>query len=400
MVARVRTARRDRPLTPIERLLAPFGALASRIAGRRASAPAPAPVAADEAATPIQSPAPAVPEDDIPFPKVDLDRLSNPIPAILAAPEFGQADRYFVSSPSTKRSLVSARSHAVIHSLLRNQRPAHAVEIGTYRGGTTETMVRAVHANGAGTVHTVGPFDAATFKPVFEQWPREFQQAVRFYPVDSMAFYMDVERQKIRLDFVFVDGNHDYEFALFDILCAARRLTPGGFIVIDNVAQVGPFFAARDFKASHPDWIDCRGSPSERDRTKAFDRGRTFVIGTDFIILRAPTNHRLNDDRPRTFGEVAWNKPEVRGLALALDGRQGPGTLHVQCILRGFGNGRHPVEVIAAASKSIEPGTRTMEISLPEPATVEPGRERYSIESWLVWIGQGPLCLTAIPSPL
>lgn len=352
-----------------------------------------------EAITPVQNPEPVVPIEEIPYPKVDLDRISNPIPAILAAAEFKQADHYFTKSPAMRRSLVSARSHIVIHALMRNQRPTHAVEIGTYHGGTTETMVRAVHANGMGTVHTVGPFDAETFKPVYEQWPREFQQVVRFYPTDSMAFYMDVERQNIRLDLVFVDGNHDYEFALFDILCAARRLTPGGFIIVDNAAQVGPYFAARDFMASHPDWIDCTGSPGPHDRTKAFDPGRAHVAGTDFIILRAPLSHRLADDRPRTFGEVNWNKPEVRGLALALDGQQGPGTLHVQCILRGFGGGRPPAEVIATASQAIDKGSRELEILFSQPATVESDRERFSIEPWLIWIGQGPVCLTGIPSP-
>jgi predicted O-methyltransferase YrrM len=336
----------------------------------------------------------------VPFPEVDLGRVSNPVPSLLAASEFDQADRQFVASGAVRRSLVSARGHAVVHALIRNQRPAHVVEIGTYHGGMTETMAQAVWANGGGTVHTVSPFDSDAFLPVYRAWPRELQQVVQFYPMDSMTFFMELDRRNIHPDLVVVDGNHDYAFALFDILCAAHRLTPGGFIIVSECSQAGPFFAVEDFLRGHPDWIDCADArPTTRDVTKSFDPARDHVDGTGFVILRAPLTFRLAKDRPRTFGELAWTKPEVRGLAVSLDGRQGRGSLHVQCILRGFGGGQPPAQEIIAASQEIEPGTRDIEVTLPQGAGMEPPRERYSIESWLIWTGRGPLCLAGVPSP-
>jgi predicted O-methyltransferase YrrM len=340
----------------------------------------------------------AVSDKPIPYPKVDFDRVPNPIPAIMSAAEFDEAATFFDESPMSRRALVTGRGHAMIHTLIRNQRPAHVVEIGSYCGGTTEVMARAVVANGGGTVHTVGPFDAERFMPVYEQWTADIRQAVRFYAVDSMAFYMDMERQGIRPDLVFIDGHHDYEFALFDILCAARRLRPGGFMVVDDSSQAGPYFAAQDFLARHSDWIECAGpSPLPHDCTKAFDWERTHVRGADCVILRAPMHYGLFDDRPMTFGEVAWSKPKARGLALSLDGRQGAGTLHVQCILRGFGNGQPPAQVVTAGSKAVAAGARRLTVRLSEPATIAPARDRYTLEPWVIWIGPGPLRLGAIP---
>ena len=61
-----------------------------------------------------------------------------------------------------------------------------------------------------------------------------------------MAFYMRMATVGIVAELIFIDGNHEYEFALFDLQAAARRLAPEGFVLLDNVSQPGPFFAAVD----------------------------------------------------------------------------------------------------------------------------------------------------------
>jgi predicted O-methyltransferase YrrM len=52
---------------------------------------------------------------------------------------------------------------------------------------------------------------------------------------------------------VLVDGSHEYEFASFDIDAAPKRLERGGFIVIDNVSQAGPYCRDKGFpRAGRP----------------------------------------------------------------------------------------------------------------------------------------------------
>ena len=335
---------------------------------------------------------------DVPFPAIDLGKTDNPIPAIMATREFTQTCDFFASNPAAERSLVSAMSQALIYALIRNLRPQHVVEIGTFRGGTTEAMSRAVVANRAGAVHTVGPFDRDLFAPVFAHWPADLRKPVSFYPIDSMAFFMELERRGVRPDLVFVDGNHDFEFASFDIQCSARRLTAGGFIIVDNVAQAGPYFAVKEFLERNPHWVDCGCTPGIPDRTKAFDRGRSNIPGTDFMVVRAPTSYLLGA-RPRSFGEIVWNQPRVSGLRIACIDPQKSGTLHVQCVLRGFTDS--PVaEVVAEASRKIGAGTSNLDVKFENPPIVQPDCIRYSVEPWLIWIGDDPLHLRAVPIPI
>src|SRR5262245_51325855 len=335
---------------------------------------------------------------DVPFPRIDLARSTNPIPLIMDAPEFAQTCEFFADNPAAARSLVSAASQALIYALIRNLQPEHVVEIGTFRGGTTEAMSRALHVNGRGTVHTVGPFDGPLFPPVFAHWPEALKQRVQFYEVASMNFFMEMERRRFHPDLVFVDGNHDYEFALFDIQCAARRLTAGGFILVDNVAQAGPYFAAMDFLRSHPDWLDCGCVPSNWENTKAFDRHRSNVPGTDFMVLRAPSLPTISE-RPHSFGNIWWEKSEVHGLAVSVDGLQGGGTLHVQCILRGFSDTRLG-ETFAETSQEISAGATEVSLTFERAAAFDTDFARYSVEPWLIWIGDGSLRLRRTPAPL
>jgi hypothetical protein len=338
---------------------------------------------------------------DTPFPVVDLDTTADPIPAIFGAPEFQRAVAMLAEAPTARRSLLSAATQALVYTLIRNARPAHVFEIGTYHGGTTEVMARALLANGSGAVHTVGPFDEASFAPVFAAWHPDLQRILRFYPSDSMAFYMGIEAQDLRAGLVLVDGNHDYEYAAFDIFSAARQLTPGGFIIVDNIAQAGPFLAVRDFLAQHPGWIDCGLKPVEWDRGKSFDPERCRIPNTDAAVLRAPT-HCLITDRPSTLGQQIWRSAQVKGLTLALAGRPTSGWLFVQCILRGFAKDRI-VERVTEASVEVPADhdpKRHLTIMFDRQATVETGLLHYTVESWLIWTGSEPLRLAGSPAIL
>src|SRR5689334_22513664 len=83
------------------------------------------------------------PVADIPYPQVNLADISDPIPAIVQASQFIETARFFTQAPSSARSLISSTAQALLYSVVRNLRPDHAVEIGTYQGGTAEALSRA-----------------------------------------------------------------------------------------------------------------------------------------------------------------------------------------------------------------------------------------------------------------
>lgn len=335
---------------------------------------------------------------DIPAPQIDM-RIEDPTAAIMASAEFAAATGFFADNPAIARSLVSAQAQALLYCLLRNLRPDHVFEIGTYRAGTTEAICRALHANGRGRVHTADPFADAHVGAVFKQWPPALLRHVQLYPLDSMAFYSMQERNGVRPGLVFVDGNHDYEFALFDIGCAARALTPGGFIFVDNVAQVGPFFAARDFLSTNAGWRALGSPADDYDRDRAFDRRRAAVAGTDFMVLRAPASYWI-DERPRNFGLIRWGRNSIRGVRCKVLPLRRPGKLVVQVVFRGFGV-LQPVEISAVATLQLPPAgdVRSLSIAFTPPAEIAGDFAHFTVEPWLIWRGEEPLQLAEPPEP-
>jgi predicted O-methyltransferase YrrM len=336
------------------------------------------------------------PPDNVPIASIDL-AATDPVAAMVSNPDFLETIRYFENSPAAVRSLVSPPAQALLFTIIRNQRPAHVFEIGTYKAGTAEAICRALHANGSGMLHTVDPFRGDYLKAMLKHWPGELLDYISLYPMDSMDFYKDMERRQIAPDLVFVDGNHEYEFAQFDIGCAARYLRRDGFIVVDNIAQPGPFFAARDFVNANPGWREHGTALQSFDTTKSFDRERRSIIDTDFLVLRAPHNY-IVDGRPWNVNRIRQRSNTVSGLNLQVATDSGASTLDVQVVLRGFG--AVPVEVVGEATVAFvaQPGVQSIRFTTP---LIAEGQFAYfTVEPWLIWRGNRPLELARLPEPL
>lgn len=336
------------------------------------------------------------PISDIAFPKIDLATSKNPIAEILGAPEIDETKTYFYDNPAAERSLISSQSQALLYSLIRNLRPEYVFEIGTYKAGTTEAICRALLANDKGTAHAVDPFQGEYIAAVLKFWPPELFRHVRLHMKDSMAFFGDMERQRIHPELVFVDGNHEYEYAAFDIACGARLLAPGGFIFVDNISQPGPFFAARDFLAANTGWRELGNTETQYNRDKAFDSGRGTVAETDFMILRAPMTYGVGE-RPFNVARTRWSTSKVAGVRLNFVPPDQAGRLTVQVVLRGFG--MVPAETTAEASVHVEAGANDLSVTLAPPAQVEGQFVYFTVEPWLIWHGTQPLQLLAAPEP-
>jgi Methyltransferase domain len=327
----------------------------------------------------------------IPFPTVDLSS-DNPIAEILNAPEFSETGQAIYKTEASQRGLISAVSSALIYTLVRNAKPQHVVEIGTYNGGTSEVICQALHENGSGTLHTVGPFDAERVVPIFESWPQELCRHLEFYPMTSMDLYYRLYWRGIRPEIAFIDGDHSYQTALFDIQSLAQTLTRRGFLLVDNVAQPGPYFAAMDFLQRNPDWTQCKvRDPTGADPNKAFDPDRSSVPGTDFEILRAPRGYNIGS-RPVTFGEMP-SEAQIDGLRIHAE--SAGGTLHVQCVLRGFGTAI--AEEVVMTTMDIATSGK-VDLMFSQPIEIKGSFERCSAELWLVWRGETPLVLAEIPT--
>jgi hypothetical protein len=163
-----------------------------------------------------------------------------------------------------------------------------------------------------------------------------------------------------RSEISFVDGNHDYEFALFDIESSARVTKPKGFIFIDNVAQPGPYYAARRFLSAYPTWFECGDSMQKHRPELPYDRERTGLKNTDLCIIRAPLGMPITD-RPLTTGQQRWDGDQFNAIRVQATCRA-DGHLHAQVILREFGD--IPTETIFYGEAKFTEGQSDLVVNL------------------------------------
>ena len=331
------------------------------------------------------------PTCDIPYPLVDLTARDDPISTILNNWQFLQTDQYFARNPGKARSLISVKAQALLFTVVRNLRPDHVIEIGVYKAATTEAIARALYANGSGLVHAVDPFRTEYISAMLKQWPPELISHVTFHPTNSVEFFAVTKKRNIRPALVLVDGNHDYEFAHFDIFSAARNLLPGGFIFVDNIAQPGPFLAAEDFLKHCPGWTVCGEAEQSLDMQKPYDRQRGKIPGTELMVLRAPRYQHIWH-RPWSPGQVRRSSKRVEGVRLKLRPEQAGGRLSVQIVLRGFGP--QPIEHFAGATLDLPSHCERATVALDQPIQADGDFTHLTVEPWLVWDSDAPLLLS------
>lgn len=328
--------------------------------------------------------------------------------AVMASPAYREAVAYFDHYP--ERSLMGPHSRAVLFSLIRMMQPVAVAEIGTLFAGTTEALARALWENGAGLVHTADPFgvenDSAA---IIAGWPAELQAITRFHALNSMAFLLELERQRLDLDLVLVDGNHDYEFALFDLQMAARRLRPGGIIVMDNSDQAGPYQASRAFVAQHPAWRELGGALAAHDSQDPFT-ARTSLPNTWFILLQAPAYITI-DAMSWASGTLRVPEPHVSGLGLDFAAQRTAGTLFYRVFVRAFADANRWIGELQAKGGIrvvLDGSAATIEHALSDPlgfAVPERfGNDHFcTAEIDLAWqadAGAPPLALLSAPRPI
>ena len=166
--------------------------------------------------------------------------------------------------------------HVMWFLLFREFKPRNFLEIGVYRGQTLSlAAVLSRLYQLPGDVYGISPFSSAgdsvsryrTDGDYFEDTLKNFQhfklpvpQLLRAYSTDPEAKQFIASRQ---WDFVYIDGNHDYEVAKQDWENCTRNLKVGGVIVLDDSGLTTSF---------NPPPIASRGHPGPSRLAQEIDR--------------------------------------------------------------------------------------------------------------------------------
>ena len=182
---------------------------------------------------------------------------------------------------------------SIMYQLLMETGSAHILEIGTLFAGSTHVLARAAHATGNGMVVTIDPFGQDRVPAILQEMPRELSNLVHFYPYNSMELFLQNLQAQLEFDAVFIEGDHSYAGAHFDVFSAAQCVKPNGLIIMDNTNESGVTFAALEFLERFPNWqVLC---VDEGDLKAAHElEGRLLQsLGTDQLYLIRPSGKSL-----------------------------------------------------------------------------------------------------------
>lgn len=173
----------------------------------------------------------------------------------------------------------SSRRPPKLHlQLLQNKENIVAAEIGVWEGANAERLMNQLDID---ELFLIDPYDAYDEYPERKSKPNKMSAAqekahkrldkysnVRWIEKYSTEAIEEIDRE---LDYVFVDGNHHYEYVKSDIESYYPLLTEGGIIAGDDanwigVAQAVTEFAVENevqphFERADSDWFFVKGRP-------------------------------------------------------------------------------------------------------------------------------------------
>jgi hypothetical protein len=216
-----------------------------------------------------------------------------------------------------------------------------------------------------------------------------------------MAFFGAMVRRKITFDFVLVDANHDFEYALFDLQMAAKLMRQNGIVAMDNCDQAGPFRAAQVFLQNSAGWRELGSAIERHDPFDPFGGVRSSYPDTTLILLQAPPLI--------TIGAAirSWERSTpfstVHGLTLDMPAQTTEGVLAYCITLRGFTSaGRDNTETHAKGDVRLKLFGDTPTLARHELTAALTSRlatdGHHKVEIGLSWQGTAPLVLAQEPT--
>jgi predicted O-methyltransferase YrrM len=146
----------------------------------------------------------------------------------------------------------------VLYDLVRTSKPGLALEIGSLFLGSATVIAAAMADNGRGCLLTIDPFGDDRMATLLAALPPRLRERIQFLPLSSMEFFRLGKIGGRELNFAFIDGDHSYKGAHFDLYAVSEHLARDGILVMDNTDLSGVMLALDGFFHTHPTWAQSR----------------------------------------------------------------------------------------------------------------------------------------------
>lgn len=139
-----------------------------------------------------------------------------------------EQQRKLLTPPASMKAQLDDIEAEITYLLLRDSRPETVVEIGTFHGWSTTWILRALHDNGTGHLHSYDITDN-----VLRNVPEPLSQGRwTFTQGDARE---NLEKFPETTDFLFIDAAHSARFARWYIQHLFPRMTPGIPVCVHDV---------------------------------------------------------------------------------------------------------------------------------------------------------------------
>lgn len=170
--------------------------------------------------------------------------------------------KYFTKD---KRGFGEDAFHAMWYILFNEFHPKNILEIGIYRGQTLSLFALLGKNLGFETnLHGISPFTSAGDNvskyleklDYYKDVNTNFEYLKLLPPNLHRGFSTDESMlqvfQSIQWDLIYIDGNHDYEVAMYDFSISAQNVRKGGLIILDDASLYTDFKPPFYSTAGHP----------------------------------------------------------------------------------------------------------------------------------------------------
>ncbi|HJM49332.1 MAG TPA: class I SAM-dependent methyltransferase [Alphaproteobacteria bacterium] len=329
------------------------------------------------------------------------DDLAEQIRGIVSAESFAATLSTFETFPEA--SLLSPASRAFVDGLVRLQRPGTVLEIGTYYGGTSEIIARALADTGSGILLTIDLLKTreAEVHEAMQRWPEAARDITTFVTVGSLDFFKRLTLNPgLRFDLALIDGDHSHAAALTDLIQCARFAANNAVMLVDDFQLPGVNWAVRDFLRLHPEWREISGMFTNGFATASLAELSPSLEEISFLVLLGPDKNGIGA-RPVSFLRYEFAGAAIAGAGLKFAPDHGGGTLFAMFIIDSVS--LSSVETSTRnISRRIEAGQDETRLALEPPLAAHYGlqAEKNNCEMILLWQGEnsdGRLDLVAPP---
>lgn len=172
----------------------------------------------------------------------EMDKLRTEFDRVAGA----VAARYDADLPYRSNWAVERQTAFLLFGLVRLHQPAVVVETGVANGHSSSILLAALRANGHGRLYSYDiSSDVGRLVPAEDRDRWELVVGGAADPETGLVQML--ERIGAGIDVFFHDADHSYLGQMFEFMRAWPRLTPGGFLVSDDIDRSHAFgdFAQR-----------------------------------------------------------------------------------------------------------------------------------------------------------